>query len=392
MKFLTAQGHFGVLDGRQIRFEDGLNVLYLPNEGGKTTLCNFLRVMLYGINTSKRDTRNQLSDKTRFRPVDGNPMSGLLQLEWKGREIIISRQTGKGTAPMQEFSAVYADTGEPCEELTAKDCGKILTGVSEEGFQSSAMLDGQDQALSAEELEQRMLELSTSGDNAAAYSSAISQLDQWKNALRGTGKRGRYAAVEQELDGINHAVSRLDDLTAQIAAYEAQIPAAEKNVADAEQKQQEATEAFTLLFVAKREAAEREERQARDKLAELREHLVADSLLNEAETLAPIYAEAKQAFDAASAELEEVTENYQQWQEDIDHTEEDYSQSSSSISDIHIRGWSMAVAIALGVLAVGAVRSADGVYAIRILRAGGCLSHCNVYGKHTDAGHAADGF
>lgn len=118
--------------------------------------------------------------------------------------------------------------GEPCEELTAKDCGKILTGVSEEGFQSSAMLDGQDQALSAEELEQRMLELSTSGDNAAAYSSAISQLDQWKNALRGTGKRGRYAAVEQELDDINHAVSRLDDLTAQVAAYEAQIPAAEK--------------------------------------------------------------------------------------------------------------------------------------------------------------------
>ena len=352
MKFLTAQGHFGVLDGRQIRFEDGLNVLYLPNEGGKTTLCNFLRVMLYGINTSKRDTRNQLSDKTRFRPVDGNPMSGLLQLEWKGREIIISRQTGKGTAPMQEFSAVYADTGEPCEELTAKDCGKILTGVSEEGFQSSAMLDGQDQALSAEELEQRMLELSTSGDNAAAYSSAISQLDQWKNALRGTGKRGRYAAVEQELDDINHAVSRLDDLTAQIAAYEAQIPAAEKNVADAEQKQQEATEAFTLLFVAKREAAEREERQAREKLAELREHLVADSLLNESETLAPVYAEAKRAFDAASAELEEVTENYQKWQEDIDHTEEDYSQSSSSISDIHIRGWSMAVAIALGVLAV----------------------------------------
>lgn len=352
MKLLTAQGHFGVLDGRQIRFEDGLNVLYLPNEGGKTTLCNFLRVMLYGLNTSKRDTRNQLSDKTRFRPVDGNPMSGLLQLEWKGREIIISRQTGKGTAPMQEFSAVYADTGEPCEELTAKDCGRILTGVSEEAFQSSALLDGQDQALSAGELEQRMLELSTSGDNAAVYSSAVSQLDQWKNALRGTGSRGRYAAVEQELDSINHAVSRLDELTAQIAAYEAQIPAAQQAIEDAEQKQQEATEAFTLLFVAKREAAEKEERQAREKLTQLKKELIDDSILNEAETLAPVYADAKQMFDAASAELEEVTENYQKWQEDIDHTEEDYSQSSSSISDIHIRGWSMVVAIALGVLAV----------------------------------------
>ena len=105
MKFLQAQGHFGVLDGQKIRFEDGLNVLYLPNEGGKTTLCNFLRVMLYGLNTSRRDGKNQLSDKTKYRPADGNPMSGLLELEWKGRRIIISRQTGKGTAPMQEFSA-----------------------------------------------------------------------------------------------------------------------------------------------------------------------------------------------------------------------------------------------------------------------------------------------
>jgi len=352
MKFLTAQGHFGVLDGRQIRFEDGLNVLYLPNEGGKTTLCNFLRVMLYGLNTGKRDTRNQLSDKTRFRPADGNPMSGLLQLEWKGREIIISRQTGKGTAPMQEFSAVYADTGEPCEELTAKDCGRILTGVSEEAFQSSAMLDGQDQALSAEELEQRMLELSTSGDNTTAYSSAIFQLDQWKHALRGTGNRGRYAAVERELEDINHSVSRLDELTAQIAAYEAQVSAAQQAVEETEQELQEATEAFTLLFVAKREAAEKEEREAREKLAQLKEQLVEERLLNDAEKFAPIYTEAKQAFDAASAELEEITENYQKWQDDIDHTEEDYSQSSSSVSDIHIRGWSMIVAIVLGVSAV----------------------------------------
>ena len=67
MKFLQAQGHFGVLDGQKIRFEDGLNVLYLPNEGGKTTLCNFLRVMLYGLNTSRRDGKNQLSDKTNGR-------------------------------------------------------------------------------------------------------------------------------------------------------------------------------------------------------------------------------------------------------------------------------------------------------------------------------------
>ena len=352
MKFLRAQGHFGVLDGRQLRFEDGLNVLYLPNEGGKTTLTNFLRVMLYGLNTSKRDTKNQLSDKTRFRPSDGNPMSGILELEWKGRRIVISRQTGKGTAPMQEFSAHYADTGEACTELTAKDCGRILTGVSEEGYQSSAMLDGQEQSLSAAELGDRMLALSTSGDSAMMYANAISQLDQWRNALRGTGNRGRYAQVEADIAAIDQSVARLDELTQQIADYNAQIPQAEQRITEAEAAQQQATEDFTLLFVAKREAAEREERQARERVAQLKEQLPPVSALADAEHATEAYLEAREADRAAKAELAEVTNNFQKWKEDIDQTEEDYSQSSRSTSDIHIRGWSMALAVVFGVLAV----------------------------------------
>lgn len=352
MKFLNAQGHFGVLDGRKLRFEDGLNVLYLPNEGGKTTLCHFLRVMLYGLNTTKRDSRKQLSDKTRFRPVDGNPMSGLLELEWKGRHIVISRQTGKGTAPMQEFSVYDAKTGEPITELTAKDCGRILTGVSEEGFQSSALLDGQDQALSAAELGDRMLALSTTGDSAMVYSGAVAQLDRWKNALRGTGNRGRYAQVEQNMEQIDQAVARLDDLSTQIAGYEAQIPEAEQRIAEAEKQQQETTEQFTLLFVAKREAAEREERQARENLSRMREELPPLDVLAEAERVTGIYLEAKQARADAHNELVDVTANYQKWKDDIDHTEDDYSNSSRSTTDIHIRGWSMVLAVLFGVLAV----------------------------------------
>ena len=60
--------------------------------------------MLYGLNTAKRDSRQALSDKTRYCPADGQPMSGILEIEYQGRQIVISRQTGKG-GPMQEFSA-----------------------------------------------------------------------------------------------------------------------------------------------------------------------------------------------------------------------------------------------------------------------------------------------
>ena len=135
---------------------------------------------------------------------------------------------------MQEFSAHYADTGEECAELTAKDCGRILTGVSEEGYQSSALIDGQDQALSAGELGDRMLALSTTGDSAMMYSNAVAQLDHWRNALRGTGNRGRYAQVEADIAQLTQSIGRLDDLSEQIQNYEAQVPEAEQRIADAE--------------------------------------------------------------------------------------------------------------------------------------------------------------
>ena len=109
MKLRSLQGHFGNMNGRKIEFADGFSHLVLPNGWGKSTLCAFLRVMLYGLNTARRDTQQALSDKTRYVPQDGHAMSGRLEIEWNGRAVTIVRQTGKG-GPMQDFDAFYTDT------------------------------------------------------------------------------------------------------------------------------------------------------------------------------------------------------------------------------------------------------------------------------------------
>ena len=62
MRLISVQGHFGSLNGVKIEFPDGFSKLVLPNGWGKTTLCALIRVMFYGLNTSKRDTANALSD------------------------------------------------------------------------------------------------------------------------------------------------------------------------------------------------------------------------------------------------------------------------------------------------------------------------------------------
>ena len=48
------QGTFGTLDGAQLRLATGLNIIYAPNERGKSTWCAFLRANLYGNAPSQR--------------------------------------------------------------------------------------------------------------------------------------------------------------------------------------------------------------------------------------------------------------------------------------------------------------------------------------------------
>jgi len=75
IKRMTAT--FGSLDHETLELEEGLNILTLPNEGGKSTWCAFLRVMLYGLNTRERDKKGFLADKTRYQPWSGGG-------QWRG--------------------------------------------------------------------------------------------------------------------------------------------------------------------------------------------------------------------------------------------------------------------------------------------------------------------
>ncbi len=43
---------FGKFHGRNLSFEDGLNIVYGKNEAGKSTIHTFIRGMLFGIENS----------------------------------------------------------------------------------------------------------------------------------------------------------------------------------------------------------------------------------------------------------------------------------------------------------------------------------------------------
>ena len=105
MKIRTMTAWFGGLEGRSLTLRDGLNILCAPNESGKSTWCAFLRTMLFGLNTARRERAGQKPDKQKYRPWSGTPMSGSMELITPEGPVTLRRWTERDSQPMQAFSA-----------------------------------------------------------------------------------------------------------------------------------------------------------------------------------------------------------------------------------------------------------------------------------------------
>lgn len=217
------QGTFGTLDGEQLRLDMGLNIIYAPNESGKSTWCAFLRAMLYGIDTSQRARAGFVPDKQKYAPWSGKPMAGELELEQDGKRITIRRWTEAKSAPMRAFSAVYTGTDIPVPGLTATDAGEQLTGVSAEVFQRSAFIgQGGLVVTGTPELERRISAIVTSGEEASSYTEADAQLRAWLRRRR-SGQHGALPELEQRIADTETQLHRLERNAQEQAACAAEL-------------------------------------------------------------------------------------------------------------------------------------------------------------------------
>lgn len=191
--------NFGKLQGQTLELKDGLNIIEAPNESGKSTWCAFLSAMLYGINTRERDKAGAPAEKTRYAPWSGTAMLGRIDCSADGKELSLLRATRRPSAPMAEFRAMHTDTGMILPELTGENCGETLLGVSREVYERSAFIRQAGLTVTQDaELEKRLAELVTTGEDGTSYSEAMEELKKQLNSRR-HNKTGRIPALEQRL-------------------------------------------------------------------------------------------------------------------------------------------------------------------------------------------------
>jgi DNA repair exonuclease SbcCD ATPase subunit len=220
---------FGRFRGRRFALEPGLNVIYGPNEAGKTTLQTFLAAMFYGM--QKRGQRRAYTDEVeRYRPWAGGEYRGALiyRLD-SGRRYRVERQFDPG----HDRLAVYdAGTGLDLSGQFEQDRRKELLfaeahlGLNEEAFRSTAWV-GQlavGRLDLGRELVARVANLQEAGREDLSVRSALAWLDEQAKAIGTERAAARpYGKVVKAIHETREALDRAQAVREQVRGWEGRL-------------------------------------------------------------------------------------------------------------------------------------------------------------------------
>ena len=214
MKILSMTATFGKLSRQNLTLEPGLNIIDAPNEWGKSTWCAFVMAMLYGIDTGDRSKAGYLADKEHYAPWSGEPMSGSMQILWKGREITLQRQN-KGRTPMGDVKAYETRTGIPVPELEIAAPGQVLLGVERNVFARAGFIRHAQMPVTEDDaLRRRLNELVTTGDESGASDALQEKLNKLKNKCK-HNKTGLIPETEAALKAVEDKLLQISSLQEQ---------------------------------------------------------------------------------------------------------------------------------------------------------------------------------
>ena len=243
MEIQSMTASFGKLNQKTLTLHPGLNIIYAPNESGKSTWAAFIRTMLYGLSTKSRGT---LADKNRFAPWDGVPMRGRMDLLSEGEAYTVVRDTQRAASPMGAFSCTYQNTATAVPGITGQNLGEALLGVPREVFERSAFIRQSGLAVDQDpELERRITSLISAGDEDVSFSEAYDRLKKQLNRRR-HNKTGQIPLLESRVVTLEHDLAALRELSERARALEERLDAeqADQRSISAQLRQWEQADAF----------------------------------------------------------------------------------------------------------------------------------------------------
>ena len=177
---------FGKFTDYTVTLDEGINEFIRENEWGKSTLCDFILFMLYGIKAVNKKTVG-LDEKPleKYLPwADGSRIAGAMEIEQDGTLYRIERSvSAKGTAKIRVYKGA--------QECDIKEPGLEFFGVDKQTFIRTFLVRQTDIKFSkTADVESALTNLVTSGDEDVSFDAAMKKLEEMQRPIQSQKQSG----------------------------------------------------------------------------------------------------------------------------------------------------------------------------------------------------------
>lgn len=192
---------FAGINNLEIDLTDGVNIIYGDNEKGKTTIENFIKIMLYGFSNKKV---NGEKERSLYIPFDGGTIGGELIIEHDEKVYLLNRKF-YSTKKQDKSIIIDSLTGREVEDINKDEPGRYFLGINRSTFEKTLFV-GQLGVIISEDREEEIIDKITStlgcGTDEVQVNKALERLESLKKnikTVRGVGELDVLKRRENEL-------------------------------------------------------------------------------------------------------------------------------------------------------------------------------------------------
>lgn len=241
MKILNLKiNNFGKLSNKEIKLQDGINIIYGENESGKSTLLKFIMGMFYGL--SKNKNGKFIPDHERYTPWDGGEFSGKILYELNnGEKYEVFRDFKKKNPIIYNEELEDISKNFNIDKTTGNKFFYDQTKVDEELFLSTICSMQEETKLEEKEqisLVQKMSNLASTGEDNLSFTKIISKLNKKQIEEIGTNRTNDRPIniITKRLQEINNQKESLVNFKNEQYNIEAEKQVLEEQIKEQENK------------------------------------------------------------------------------------------------------------------------------------------------------------
>lgn len=199
---------FGGIKNISLDLSENINIIYGKNGSGKSTIMNFIKLMLYSKTENERSSDISKNLRKRTKPLDGSVQQGSITIFHNNCDYLIEKKFGK-TAGSDETQITNLNTGENISLGPGVEPGEYFTGLSLSQFERCYYILSSDYAnLETELTDIKDFSSSEEETMGSVLSSSFAELNKIKERyISKSKKKGIIVEKEFELNRVLSDIS-----------------------------------------------------------------------------------------------------------------------------------------------------------------------------------------